>query len=127
MGESVLHHQQFSSVRGQSAVDVLYNSVMEAREPLGHMCPVGCAFWDVKGGFQNVQSLEVLPRMVGCHPLRCWNTWLERFMSSREFEVAWDSKVRGQGVVAKGVPQGSWLSSVPFMVYMAPMLEEMER
>lgn len=41
--------------------------------------------------------------------------------------MAWDSKVRGRGVAAKGIPQGSWLSSIPFMVCMAPMLEEMER
>ena len=33
-GESVLHHQQFGSVCGCSAVDVLYKSVKEAREYL---------------------------------------------------------------------------------------------
>ena len=33
-GESVLHYQQFGSVRGHAAVDVLYKTVIEARRCL---------------------------------------------------------------------------------------------
>lgn len=41
-------------------------------------------------------------------------------MSHREFEVAGDGKVRGKGVATEGVPQGSTLSPVLFLVYMGP-------
>ena len=92
-GSSILHHQQYGSVRGRSAVDVLYKSVVKARQSLKGGGSVGWAFWDVKGGFQNVRSAEVLARMERCTPLRCWLPWLERFMSQREFEVAWDGGV----------------------------------
>ena len=126
-GSSILHHQQYGSVRGRSAVDVLYRSVVKARRSLEGGGSVGWAFWDVKGGFQNVQSAEVLARMESCTPLRCWLPWLKRCMSPREFEVAWDGGVRGRGVATKGVPQGSPLSPVLFLVFMAPILEEMER
>ena len=126
-GSSILHHQQYGSVRGRSAVDILYKSVVNARQCLDHGGSVGWAFWDVKGGFQNVRSADVLNRIGRCGPLRCWLSWLERFMSPREFEVAWDGSVRGRGAAAKGVPQGSPLSPVLFLVFMAPILEEMER
>ena len=126
-GSSILHHQQYGSVRGRSAVDVLYKSVVKARQSLEGGGSVGWAFWDVRGGFQNVRGTEVLARMEICTPLRCWLPWLERFMSPREFEVAWDGGVRGRGVASKGVPQGSPLSPVLFLVFMAPILEEMER
>ena len=123
----LLHHQQYGSVRGRSAVDVLYKSVVKARQCLDYGGSVGWVFWDFKGGFQNVQSAEVLPRMDGCCPLRCWLPWLERFMSAREFEVVWDGSIRGRGAAAKGVPQGSPLSPVLFLLFVALILEEMER
>ena len=48
-------------------------------------------------------------------------------MSSRELEVAWDGGVRGRSAAAKGVPQGSPRSPVLYMMFMALILEEMER
>ena len=48
-------------------------------------------------------------------------------MLPREFEVAWDGSVRGKGAATKGVPQGSPVFPVLFLVFMAPILEEMER
>lgn len=40
--------------------------------------------------------------------------------------VAWDSKVRERGAASRGVPQGSPLFPVLFLVYTAPILKEME-
>lgn len=48
-------------------------------------------------------------------------------MPPREFEVTWDGKVRGRGVATKDIPQRSLLSLVLFLVYIALILEEMER
>ena len=48
-------------------------------------------------------------------------------MSQREFEVAWDGSIQVKGAAAKGVPQGCPLSAVLFLVFMAPVLEVMER
>ena len=69
----------------------------------------------------------MLTRMAQCDTLLSWRRWLERLVSPREFEVAWDSRVRGRGSVTKEVLQGSPLSPVLFLVYMAPILEVMER
>ena len=46
-GSSILHHQQYGSVCGRSAVDVLYKSVVRARRSLEGGGSVGWVFWDV--------------------------------------------------------------------------------
>ena len=126
-GGELFHHLQFGSVRGRSAVDVLYRSVVRARKCLDGGGGVGCGFWDVNGGFQNVVGSEVLGCLDGVEGTRGLCRCVREFVSPRNFEVSWDGAVRGVGRTTVGVPQGSPLSPVLFLVWMAPILVEMER
>ena len=58
---------------------------------------------------------------------RGWSKWLGDFFRPRKFDVEWDGKVRGYGPANVGVPQGSPLSPVVFLIWMAPILGGMER
>lgn len=77
---------------------------------------------DVKGGFQNVKW-EV--RSKG--PNQGNGGWLKTFFKKREFTIEWDRKVRGNGKMNVGAPQSSPLWLVIFLIYIAPILEEIER
>ena len=70
---------------------------------------------------------EVIDRMSTTRVRRQWQKWVAGFMCEREFLVSWDSKHRGKGKTNMGVPQWSPLSLVVFLIWMAPILEEMER
>ena len=48
-------------------------------------------------------------------------------MSAYEFDVSWDGVVRDRGLATIGVPPGSSLSLVLLLVYMAPILEGIEK
>ena len=63
-GGKLFHRLQYGSVRGRSAVDVLYKSVRGARKCIHGEGSVGWGFWDVKGGFQNIVGDEVLGRLT---------------------------------------------------------------
>ena len=126
-GDELFHRWQYGSVRGRSAVDVLYRSVLKVRACIHKGGGVGWGFCDVKGGFQNVVGEEVLGLLGGVEGTQGLCGWVEQFVASRDFEVSWDGKVRGMGRSKTGVPQGSPLSPVLFLVWMAPILAEMER
>ena len=81
---------------------------------------------DVKGGFNNVLVQEVLD-VVGGSRKKGWCRWLRDFFRPRQFEVEWDGTVWGRGSANVGVPQGSPLSPEVFLIWMAPILEKMER
>ena len=126
-GKELLHRLQFRSVRGRSAVDVLYRWVVRARRCLYVGRGLGWGFWDVIAGFQNVVGSKVLGCLDEVAGTRGLCRWVREFVSSRSFEVSWDGAVRGVGSSAMRVPQGSPLSPVLFLVWMAPIVGEMER
>ena len=82
--------------------------------------------WDVKGGFQNVRELEVMNRLDMSEQGKRWKRWLRSFFRERSFSIEWDGQTRGIGKTNVGVLQGSPLSPVIFLLFMAPILEEME-
>ena len=88
---------------------------------------MGWGFWDVKGQFQNVVGEEVLRQLQEVEGTRGLCGWVERFVSPGDFEVLWDGRVRGRGRSTLGVPQGSPLSPVLFLVRMSPILSQMEK
>ena len=123
----LLHHHQFGAVKGRSALEVVFQAVVKARRCMDGGGDAAWGFWDVKGGFQNVTKKEVIKRMGLTKEGRRWKKWITNFMWERSFAVSWDGKDRGVGKTNVGVPQGSPLAPVIFLIWMAPILEEMER
>ena len=70
---------------------------------------------------------EVLDYLASVEGTRGLCRWVRQFVAGRTFEVSWDGKVRGVGSSSMGVPQDSSLSPVLFLVWMGPILREIER
>ena len=89
-GGHLFHRLQYGLVRGRSAVDVLYRSVVRARRCIDGGGSVGWGFWDVKGGFQNVAGGGVLECLSEVEGTRGLCKWVSQFVADRSFEVSWD-------------------------------------
>ena len=123
----LLHGGQFGGVKGKSALEGVFKAVTKTRRCIGSGGNVAWGFWDISGGFQNVIPMQVLERMDKTRIGRKWKKWTSEFRKKRSFKVSWDGVARGEGKTNLGVPQGSPLSPVIFLIWMASILEEMEK
>ena len=123
----LLHRHQFGSVKGRSTVDEVFREVTRVQRCLSAGGKAGWGRWDVKEGFQNVKKDMVLRKLEVTKEGKRWSGWISKFFRQRDFTIEWDGKIRGKGKTNVGVPQGSPLSPVIFLIYMAPILEDMER
>jgi len=122
----LLHRHQFGLVKGRSATEAALRVVTRAQRCMAAEGAVGWNFWDVKGGFQNVREEDVIRELEKSEEGKKWIPWVKEFFRAREFELEWDGKVRGKGKTNIGAPQGSPLSPVIFLIWMAPIITKME-
>jgi len=122
----LLYRHQFGSVKGRSATEAALRVVTRAQRCMAAEGAVGWNFWDVKGGFQNVREEDVIRELEKSEEGKQWIPWVKEFFRAREFELEWDGKVRGKGKTNIGAPQGSPLSPVIFLIWMAPIITKME-
>jgi len=83
--------------------------------------------WDVKGGFQNVREEDVIRELEKSEEGKKCIPCVKQFFQAREFELKWDGKVRRKGKTNIGAPQGSPLSLVIFLIWMALIITKMEK
>ena len=102
----LLHKHQFDSVKGRSATEPALRVVNKAQRCLARGGRVGWAFWDVKGGFQNVREEDVIRQLRKSEEGRKWISYIQDFFRSKQFEVEWDKIVRGKGRTNVGAPHG---------------------
>ena len=55
----LLHWHQYGSVKGRSALEVVFRAVTRPQRCLARGGSVAWGFWDIKGGFQNVIGSQV--------------------------------------------------------------------
>ena len=123
----LLHRHQFGSVKGRSAIDAVFREVTRVQRCLSAGGKAGWGLWDVKGGFQNVKKDMVWRKLQETKEGKRWKGWMSKFFRQRDFTIEWDGKIRGNAKTNVGVPQQSPLSPVVFLIYMAPILEDMEQ
>ena len=58
---------------------------------------------------------------------RRWKGWISKFSRQRDFSIKWDNRICRKGKTNVGVPQGLPLSPIIFVIYMAPILKNMEQ
>ena len=116
---SLLHSTQLGSRKQRSAVDtalLLQHYVQEQRtKRKGNVTSV--LFLDIKGAFDHVSKSKLLATMQQLQlPLSLIN-WVDSFLSERVIQLMFDGKIQDETRVDIGIPQGSPISPILFLIY----------
>lgn len=124
---NLLHKDQFGGRRQRNAVDAamaLAHEVDMAKKPKRM---VSALFMDVKGAFDNVSKTRLLGTLSGMGLPQAVINWTNDFLSERKSGMAFDGQKESMKPVVTGIPQGSPISPILFLLYLKPLFDELDK
>ena len=122
---SLLHHLQYGSRTGRSAINSLILIVGEAERAFKCSLQVTLRGKDIVSAFNHCKQ-EVICDILTDNDMQDLAEFVQNFLRPRTFSISWDSTIHGTGSMVNGTPQGSPLSPVLWLIYIATTLKQID-
>src|SRR5690606_13590753 len=123
----LLHKDQIGGRKQRSAVDAILALVSDVENNWNKKLVTSALFLDVKGAFDNVSRVRLLQTMQQMRIPTPLVHWVEHFMTERSIQLAFDGQREGMVPVDTGIPQGSPVSPILFLIYLKPLFDVLEK
>jgi hypothetical protein len=122
----ILHKDQMGGRIGRSAIDAGMAMVHDIQLGFKQNEVTSAAFLDVKGAFDHVSKKHLLSTMYKLAlPLETI-TFTESLLSDRYLALAFDGQVEEMQPIEMGIPQGSPISPILFLIYIRFLFDQVE-
>jgi len=122
----LLHDGQFGCRKRRSAIDAVGRLMKRVEEAWGRGNTAAVLLMDVKGAFPHVAKGNLIKRMEEMGFEADLVRWVESFMEERKVIMSMDGKEGDSMDVETGVPQGSPVSPVLFVIYLSGLFNRVE-
>lgn len=123
---NILHNGQFGSRRGRSTVDALAMLVDTVERAWKEKKVVGALMLDVKGAFDHVNRKRLLELLKELGLPGNIIAWVASFLTDRQACLVVDGIEGPLEDIQAGLPQGSPVSPILFIIYISKLLKELE-
>ena len=126
--ENLLWPTQMGARKSRSAIDavaMLINNVEKIWARKGYMA--GAIFMDVNGAFDYVAAKKLTARMAELKIDADIIGWTQSFLRDRRVELVIDGHIHKEVAVETGIPQGSPVSPILFLIYVSGVFEEVQK
>ena len=119
------HPLQYGSRKGRSAIDamaiIISHTLRETREG----ARVSLLGKDIVSAFNHLRRQPTLTKIQSCSPENL--RFVEQFLTPHHLQIGWDGAYRGEAYMSEGTPQGSPLSPVLWLLFLAGTLERADQ
>jgi ribonuclease HI len=122
----ILHRSQVGGRKQRSAIDAVMSLVHDVDISKKKKKVTSALFMDVRGAYDNVSRDRLIHTMQGLGLPPQLMAWVRSFLSDRHTALAFDGQREGLRPVRTGIPQGSPVSPVLFLIYLRPLFDLME-
>ena len=113
----LLYHDQMGGRPRKSAIDSVLSLVHDIQLARHKNRKTSTLFLDVKGAFDHVSVYQLLRICARLGLPRSLIKWIYSFMSNRKILLAFDGQASQSMPIKIGIPQGSPISPILFLIY----------
>ena len=117
----LLHPNQCGSLPGLSTSDVVATLTHEIRSLQRPLLKVSTLFLDIKAGFDNISATKLRFLLLSKNIPSYMVDWVSSFLTGRNCTLVFQGAPNIPAPVSVGTPQGSPLSPLLFLIYVAPL------
>ena len=117
----LLHPNQCGSLPGLSTSDAVATLTHEVRTLQRPLLKVSTLFLDIKAGFDNVNAAKLRSLLLSKNLPFYMVDWVSFFLTGRRCTLIFQGAPGISTPVSVGTPQGSPLSPLLFLIYVAPL------
>jgi len=119
--KDLLHPNQCGSLPGLSSSDACLTLMHEVKTLHRPRLEVSTLFLDIKAGFDNVNASTLRARLLASRIPSYMVDWVSSFLSERTCTLVFQGSPNISSPVSVGTPQGSPISPLLFLLYVAPL------
>jgi len=115
---NLLHNEQMGGRRYRAAIDAVLCLLHDITQANNQNKILSILFFDVKGAFDHVSKTRLLDTMRRLYLHPSVIKWTDSFLSDRQIGLAFDGERETLQPVNTGIPQGSPISPILFLIYL---------
>ena len=114
----LVHNEQMGGRKYRAAIDAVLCLLHDITLANNNKKILSILFIDVKGAFAHVSRAHLLDTMQRLHLYPAVIRWTDTFLSDRQIGLAFDGERENLQPVNTGIPQGSPISPILFLIYL---------
>ncbi len=122
----LLHNGQFGSRKYRSSIDAVAKLIATVEHAWKHKKIAGTLFLDIKGAYPNICRKRLIQRMVDLGIPGDIVRWTNSFLTDRKVQLVIDGYTCLMRDIDSGVPQGSPISPILFVIYISGFFSAIE-